>query len=73
METKYYSLNSTLEGNIGGLSTVVLPQEIETNQNISYKYAEDQIIADFHAYIDKTYGQHYQTENNVQQIGRAHV
>ena len=62
METKYYSLNSTLEGNIGGLSTVVLPQEIETNQNISYKYAEDQIIADFHAYIDKTYGQHYQTE-----------
>mgnify|MGYP003337943797 FL=1 len=66
METKYYSLNSTLEGNLSTLSTVVLPQEIEANQNISYKYAEDQIIADFHAYIDKTYGQHYQTENNVQ-------
>ena len=55
METKYYSLNSTLEGNLSTLSTVVLPQEIEANQNISYKYAEDQIIADFHAYIDKTY------------------
>jgi hypothetical protein len=27
-----------------------------------YKYMEDQIIADFHAYIDKTYGQHYMTE-----------
>jgi hypothetical protein len=27
-----------------------------------YKYKEDQIIADFHAYIDKTYGQHYMTE-----------
>ena len=36
------------------------------DKNIPYKYKEDQIIADFHAYIDKTYGQHYQTENNVQ-------
>jgi hypothetical protein len=37
-----------------------------SQEKISYKYAEGQIIADFHAYIDKTYGQHYQTENNVQ-------
>lgn len=27
-----------------------------------YKYKEDKIIRDFHAYIDKTYGQHYMTE-----------
>lgn len=27
-----------------------------------YKYKEDEIIRDFHAYIDKTYGQHYMTE-----------
>ena len=27
-----------------------------------YKYKEDRIINDFHAYIDKTYGQHYMTE-----------
>ena len=27
-----------------------------------YKYNEDKIISDFHAYIDKTYGQHYMTE-----------
>ena len=27
-----------------------------------YKYAEDKIISDFRAYIDKTYGQHYMTE-----------
>ena len=27
-----------------------------------YKYKEDKIISDFHAYIDKTYGQHYMTE-----------
>ena len=30
--------------------------------NKPYKYAEDQIISDFKAYIDKTYGQHYMTE-----------
>lgn len=36
------------------------------DKQIPYKYAESQIIADFQAYIDKTYSQHYQTENNVQ-------
>jgi hypothetical protein len=36
------------------------------NVNSPYKYAEDRIIADFHDYIDNTYSQHYQTENNVQ-------
>jgi len=41
-------------------------RNIPANEIISYKYLEDRIIADFHAYIDKTYGQHYQTENNVQ-------
>ena len=35
-------------------------------KNIEYKYAEDRIIADLKAYIDGTYNQHYQTENNVQ-------
>ena len=36
---------------------------VATNNDYpKYKYAEDQIIADFHAYIDKTYGQHYMTE-----------
>ena len=32
------------------------------SDNIAYKYAEDRIIADFKAYIDKTYSQHYKTE-----------
>ena len=27
-----------------------------------YKYAEDKIIADFKEYIDKTYSEHYKTE-----------
>lgn len=35
-----------------------------TEQNISYKYDEDKIIAEFAAYIDNTYGQHYQTEDS---------
>ena len=32
------------------------------SKNIEYKYTEDQIIADFKAYIDKTYSEHYKTE-----------
>jgi len=35
---------------------------MEFSKNIPYKYKEDQIITDFKAYIDKTYGQHYMTE-----------
>jgi len=31
--------------------------------NIQYKYNEGRIIDDFRAYIDKTYGQHYMTED----------
>ena len=38
----------------------------EIMENISYKYDEDKIITDFVAYINDTYGEHYQTENNVQ-------
>jgi hypothetical protein len=36
------------------------------NKDISYKYFEDKIIADFNSYINNTYADHYQTENNVQ-------
>jgi hypothetical protein len=32
--------------------------------NYYYKYAENQIIADFQDYIDKTYGEHYKTEEH---------
>lgn len=38
----------------------------ETSEDIAYKYAEGQIIADFKKYIDATYGEHYQTENNLE-------
>lgn len=31
-------------------------------KNISYKYAEDRMISDLKAYIDKTYSEHYMTE-----------
>ena len=30
-------------------------------KDINYKYAEDEIIKDFKIYIDKTYNQHYKT------------
>ena len=32
-------------------------------EKISYKYAEDRILADLKTYIDKTYGEHYMTDN----------
>jgi hypothetical protein len=34
----------------------------KTPEQINYKYAEDKIISDFKAYIDKTYGEHYKSE-----------
>ena len=30
---------------------------------IDYKYSEDKILADVKQYIDKTYGQHYKSED----------
>lgn len=36
------------------------------NEKIEYKYAEDLIIQDLKAYIDKTYGQHYKTDGKVE-------
>jgi hypothetical protein len=48
------------------IGTVDKLKQPKQEEKISYKYAEDRIIADLKAYIDKTYGQHYQTENNVQ-------
>lgn len=35
---------------------------IKWPETTKYKYAEDQIISDFKAYIDKTYSQHYKTD-----------
>lgn len=33
---------------------------------IEYKYAEDQILLDLEAYINKTYGEHYKTSNKIE-------
>jgi hypothetical protein len=41
-----------------------LPPEDNLPTDISYKYAEDQIISDFKTYIDKTSGQHYKTRKD---------
>lgn len=40
----------------------MLNKQPRKEPDTKYKYKEDQIIADFHSYIDKTYGQHYMTE-----------
>jgi hypothetical protein len=47
----------------GGTFIVGTPEK-----KIPYKYAEDQIISDFKTYIDKTYGEHYKTENHIQAV-----
>ena len=44
------------------LSDVINETRIKNSAAPKYKYKEDEIIRDFHAYIDKTYGQHYMTE-----------
>lgn len=36
---------------------------IDMSNKIVYKYNEDQIIADFKTYIDRTYGEHYKAED----------
>ena len=59
---KFTDLGSYEEFKAMTANLVQPPQQ----EKISYKYAEGRIISDFKAYIDKTYGQHYQTENNVQ-------
>lgn len=38
----------------------IFVKEKETEEMI-YKYAENEIISDFHDYIDKTYEEHYKT------------
>lgn len=34
-------------------------------EKISYKYKENQIIADFKEYVDETYNQHYNSDENI--------
>ena len=41
------------------LIAIVVKQK--EDEMIEYKYAENQIISDFHDYIDKTYEEHYKT------------
>lgn len=49
---------------IGSASVIgLVNKHINEDVNISYKYAEDRMIADLKAYIDKTYVEHYMTED----------
>jgi hypothetical protein len=57
MKTIIYDESGFSIGEVGPL--------LNTNtHNIEYKYAEDKIIADFKSYIDKTYQEHYKTDND---------
>lgn len=44
-----------------GFAVGLTSKKVE-EKNISYKYAEDRMISDLKAYIDKTYSEHYMTE-----------
>ena len=60
-------VNATFPNYINGTGYIPEPPAVLISQGkhsqiIEYKYAEDQIIADFKAYIDKTYSEHYKTE-----------
>jgi hypothetical protein len=48
-------------------------ENLMVTDSISYKYAEDKIIADFKTYIDKTYGQHYNSEGDFFQAFDAWI
>lgn len=59
--------NTMLEDGIGKpyqTITVTSSNTIDLNA-AKYKYAEGQIISDFKAYIDKTYNQHYKTNEDA--------
>jgi hypothetical protein len=47
-----------------------IPVKVEFNEpeqkKPNYKYSEDQIIQDFADYIRSTYGEHYNTDSNIQ-------
>lgn len=42
--------------------TTINATDQSIKNTIDYKYSEDKIIEDFKTYINKTYGQHYMTE-----------
>ena len=42
------------------------PEPLPSSCNPTYKYAEDRILADLKAYIDRTYGEHYKASDNIE-------
>ena len=66
--TEEYKHGYEFTGGGGNMSTTTIgvngagPYFTVSASTPKYKYKEDEIIRDFHAYIDKTYGQHYMTE-----------
>jgi len=48
---------------IGEAGDIVDTKNLTIEYTYNYKYMEDQIIYDFHEYINKTYQEHYKTED----------
>jgi hypothetical protein len=46
-----------------GITKTNLFNNLGYSNDISYKYAEDKILAELKEYLDKTYTEHYMTEN----------
>jgi len=42
------------------------PEQFQNSSEPDYKYAEDEILADMKAYIDRTYGEHYKTSSYIE-------
>ena len=53
---------------IGEVSSINYHFDEETSSlnPFSYKYAEGKILADLKAHLDKTYTEHYATDNNIE-------
>lgn len=50
-------------GGGGPATSSILHTLLNNEPSISYKYAEDKILADLKAHLDKTYSEHYATED----------
>ena len=59
IDNDFFSLSSN--NNWTSINTNFSNYNLQANKE-PYKYAEDKIIADFKEYIDKTYSEHYKTE-----------
>lgn len=54
--------NGQLTGSYEEFKVMASTLSLSSQEKNNYKYAEDQIMSDLQAYIDKTYGEHYKSD-----------